>query len=37
MISIIYQTRESIVAIIYIYGAKSIFLLIYDDQDTEND
>ena len=28
--------RESIMVIIHVYGAKSIFLLFYDDQDTES-
>ena len=36
MISILYKMRENTVVILHIYGAKAIFLLFYDDQDTES-
>ena len=37
MISILYWMVENTVVIIRIYGARAIFLLFYDDQDTENE
>ena len=35
MIYILYHMGENIVKIIYIYGSRAIFILFYDDQDTE--
>ena len=36
-VSILYKMGENIVAILHIYGARSIFLLYCDHQDTESE
>ena len=37
MISILYRMGKNIVVILHIYGDKAIFLLFYNNKDTENE
>ena len=37
MISILNKMGESIMVILHIYGARAIYLIFYDDQDTESE
>ena len=37
IISILYRMGENTVAILHIYGARAIFILFNDDQDTKNE
>ena len=37
MISVLYKMEEKVIVIIHIYGAIAIFLLFFDDQDTESE